>query len=148
MRIPYSDLTQIPIILDGEGKLPSKGYSGDAGWDLYTSRDVAIPPDKTTDTHTDIYIKIPNGMYGRLTGRSSTLRKYGLLVNEAIIDSNYTGELFVCVRNMGTKTFYIKKGMRLAQIIFGLVLPIQFEITEEALREEGRGSNGFGSTGT
>lgn len=133
----------------GEGaKVPYKKYGGDAGWDLFVSRPCDIPPGETVDVHTDIKISMPPYMYGRITGRSSSLRKYGLLVNEGIIDNGYTGELFVCIHNLTHETFHVEKGMRLAQILFHNIEDVRWSEVPELYTCVGRrGENGFGSTG-
>lgn len=133
----------------GEGaKKPYKKHSGDAGWDLYVSRPCDIPPGATVDIHTDIKISMPPKTYVRITGRSSTLRKHNLLVNEAIIDNGYTGEMFVCVHNLGKEVFHVKPGMRLAQMIFGVIEDIRWvEVDSIEPKLNSRGNNGFGSTG-
>ena len=136
---------KVDILHDG-GRTPIKSHPTDAGWDLFVSRTVTIPPGMNVDVHTDIYVNIPRGLYGRITGRSSTLRKHHLLVNEGIIDCGYTGELYICVHNMGNEPFKVRAGMRLAQIIFGEVIPIEFK-TVDCLPGTNRGTNGFGSTG-
>lgn len=133
----------------GEGaKRPYKKYNGDAGWDLYCSREVTIQPGCTVDMHTDISIDMPNSLFARITGRSSSLRKYDLLVNEGIIDNGYSGELFVCVKNLSTEPVTIKKGMRVAQILFHVIEDVRWsEVTEFKDTDGKRGNNGFGSTG-
>lgn len=133
----------------GEGaKAPFKKHIGDAGWDLYVSRDCVIPPGKTVDVHTDIRIDMPPYLYARIVGRSSTLRKHHLMVNEGIIDNGYTGELFVCVHNLGDKPFNVEKGMRLAQVLFHTIEDVRWSQVEEVKPAPGkRGNNGFGSTG-
>lgn len=133
----------------GDGaKRPYKKYSGDAGWDLFTSQEVTIPPNGTADVHTDIYMDMPQNLYGRITGRSSSLRKYNLLVNEGIIDNGYSGELFVCAHNLGSEPLTIKKGMRIAQIIFHTIEDVRWSEVDKLDSSPGkRGNNGFGSTG-
>lgn len=133
----------------GEGaKAPHKKYIGDAGWDLYVSRDCVIPPGCTVDVHTDIRMDMPPYLYARITGRSSTLRKHKLLVNEAIIDNGYTGELFVCVHNMSDRDFEVKKGMRLAQVLFHTIEDVRWcQVANISPTPGKRGDNGFGSTG-
>ena len=133
----------------GEGaKTPFKKHIGDAGWDLYVSRDCIIPPGKTVDVHTDIKIDMPPYLYARIVGRSSTLKKHRLMVNEGIIDNGYTGELFVCVHNLGSEPFYIEKGMRLAQVLFHTIEDVRWSQVYEVKPVPGkRGNNGFGSTG-
>ena len=133
----------------GEGaKAPFKKHVGDAGWDLFTSRECVIQPGDTVDVHTDIKIDMPPYLYARITGRSSTLRNYKLLVNEAIIDNGYTGELFVCVHNMSDKPFTVEKGMRLAQVLFHTIEDVRWSQVDKVLPTPGkRGNDGFGSTG-
>ena len=133
----------------GEGaRRPYKKYSGDAGWDLFVSRPCDIEPGQTVDVHTDLQIDMPPKTYARITGRSSTLRKHGLLVYEGIIDNGYTGEMFVCVHNLGKHTFHVEPGMRLAQVIFGTIDDIRWSEVEEIVSDpRKRGNNGFGSTG-
>lgn len=133
----------------GEGaRRPAKKHDGDAGWDLYVSRPCTIDPGDTVDVHTDVYINMPPFLYARITGRSSSLRKLGLLVNEGIIDNGYTGELFVCVHNMGDEPVEVEAGSRLAQILFHVIEDIRWsEVDEIGPSRDGRGSSGFGSTG-
>lgn len=133
----------------GEGaKAPFKKHIGDAGWDLYVSRDCDIKAGETVDVHTDIKIDMPPYLYARITGRSSSLRKHGLLVNEGIIDNGYTGELFICVHNMGSETFHVEKGMRLAQVLFHVIEDVRWAQVDEIKPTAGkRGNDGFGSTG-
>lgn len=133
----------------GEGaKRPYKKYSGDAGWDLFVSRPCIIAPGETVDVHTDIRIDMPPKTYARIVGRSSTLRKHNLLVNEAIIDNGYTGEMFICVHNLGSEPFHVEPGMRLGQMIFGTIDDVRWcEVDDIKLDPRKRGNNGFGSTG-
>lgn len=133
----------------GEGaKAPFKKHTGDAGWDLFTSEEVTIQPGETVDVHTNVKMDMPPYLYARITGRSSTLRNHKLLVNEAIIDNGYTGELFVCIHNMGDKPFVVEKGMRLAQILFHTIEDVRWSQVERILPTPGkRGNDGFGSTG-
>lgn len=134
----------------GEGAIkPYRKYNGDAGWDLYTSQECIIKPGETKDVHTNVRIEMPPYLYARITGRSSSLRKHKLLINEGIIDNGYTGELFICVHNMGDTTFRVEKGMRLAQILFYTIEDIRWCETDKINSPNGgRGENGFGSTGT
>lgn len=127
---------------------PTKKYTGDAGWDLYASREITIQPGDTQDVHTDIKVNIPPFTFARIIGRSSTMRNLNLLVTEAIIDNGYTGEMFISVHNVGTKPFHVEVGMRLAQVIFHKIEDIRWtEVDAEHFIEGERGEKGFGSTG-
>jgi len=136
-------------LLPGESspRVPTKAYPGDTGWDLYVSRDVVIPARSFIDIPTNIAIAMPEGLWGRITGRSSTLRKYGLLVNEGIIDNGYRGELFIGVFNLTDHDRFIPAGTRLAQLIFHrLIEDLQWEPTM-VLPPSQRQDRGFGSSG-
>lgn len=138
----------VNFMLSEGAKAPYKKYRGDAGWDLYVSEDCDIPPHTTEDVHTGIYIQMPQDTYARITGRSSSLRKHGLLVNEGIIDNGYTGELFVCIHNLADEVFHVKRGMRLAQVLFHSIADVRWSQIDGFTPDiQGRGSNGFGSTG-
>lgn len=143
MAVRYVDFE-----LGENAKTPYKKYNGDAGWDLFVSESCTIKPGETKDVHTDIRINMPPYLYARIVGRSSTLRNHNLLVNEGIIDNGYTGELFVCIKNLGNKPFKVERGMRLAQVIFHTIEDIRWsEVDSIAPKAGSRGDNGFGSTG-
>lgn len=143
-----SNVKYVDFVLADRAKAPFRKYDGDAGWDLFVNEDVDIQPGKTADVHTGVYMKMPGGIFARITGRSSTLRNHGLLVNEGIIDNGYTGELFVAVHNLNGETFHVKRGMRLAQIIFQKIEDIRWCRTDGIQQSMfDRGPNGFGSTG-
>lgn len=130
--------------------LPSRSYLGDCGFDLTVSEDIEIEPDSFVDVPCGVAIELPDGVWGLITGRSSTLRKHNLLVALGVIDTGYRGPLFAGVRNMDSEnTFYARKGMRLAQLI---PLPNNATYTRmeevERLAGSDRGEAGFGSSGS
>lgn len=134
-------------LLGEGGQLPSQGYSHDAGFDLFLSSDVAIRPQSFVDVPTAVSVAIPNTHWGLLIGRSSTIRRYGLRVETAIIDAGYRGELFIGIWNLSDKLVTLERGTRLAQLV-----PIERTAvlwTEvEYLPPSDRGERGFGSSGT
>lgn len=132
--------------LHPDAVLPDKAHADDAGFDLVCVEDCEILPGETVDVHSGIAIAMPTGWWGRIIGRSSTLRKRGLLVNEGVIDAGFRGELFTCVHNLGWDPVQIKSGERLAQLLFLPVPAIEWELVEQ-LPESERGSLGFGSSG-
>lgn len=138
----------VNFVLEEGAKRPFKKYAGDAGWDLFTSNECTILPGETKDVHTGVHIQMPPYLFARITGRSSSLRKRNLLVNEGIIDRGYTGELFICVHNLGSEPVEIKKGDRIAQVLFHVIEDVRWSEVSRIDSVSGeRGSNGFGSTG-
>jgi dUTP pyrophosphatase len=74
--------------------------------------------------------------------------KYGIMVLNApgIIDQDFTGEIKVILFNSGKEDFIVKKGDRIAQLVFSQVFQAIFQKSEE-MPETVRGDGGFGSTG-
>jgi dUTP pyrophosphatase len=131
----------------GAGVAPqTPAFPGDAGYDLVVARDWFLSPGENGDIPIDINIALPDGYWGLITGRSSTLRKRSLLVNIGIIDNGYRGPLFTNVQNIGRHDVHIEKGERLAQLIlFPIHTPPVIAVPELPLSQ--RGVNAFGSTG-
>ena len=130
----------------GEGQVPSKAHPTDAGWDLHCAEYAYIAPRETRDIRSDIGIAMPQTLWGRIVGRSSTARKRGLWVVEGVIDPGYRGELFVCVTNITDEPVCIQTGDRLAQLIFHQIVDVQWVLTQQLPPGE-RGEKGFGSSG-
>lgn len=137
--------------LTGEPKMPSRAYIDDAGYDLYVSEDTVVPAGAFVDIPTSVAMQLPSWSWGLLTGRSSTLRKRGLLVNTGIIDTGYRGELYAGVFNLTQTDVVVEAGERIAQIIIlenatAKTRVWQLEGDDE-LEPHQRGTNGFGSSG-
>ena len=138
----------VNYVLDDGAKRPYKKHSGDAGWDLFVSKPCIINPGETKDIHTGIRIEMPPFLYARITGRSSSFRNYNLLINEGVIDNGYTGEILICIHNLGTELFHVERGMRLAQILFHVIEDVRWSEVDKIKTTSGkRGNAGFGSTG-
>ncbi|AZS10426.1 deoxyuridine triphosphatase [Arthrobacter phage Supakev] len=129
-------------------QLPTRAYSDDAGLDLFVSEDTWVPANGFKDIRSHIRVELPGWSWGFLVGRSSTLRKKGLLVNPGIIDAGYRGELFSGVQNMTGKPVLVEAGERIAQLILLTNATRGMEPTMvPELSSHARGANGFGSSG-
>lgn len=124
----------------------TRAHVGDAGLDLYCSEDVTILPGRFEDIPVGVSVELPGGFWGLLTGRSSTLRKRGLMVAQGVIDQGYRGPLFTGVWNLTAEPVRVSRGERLAQLI---LVPLWEGGVESVLFLSGssRGSAGFGSSG-
>jgi len=128
--------------------LPSRTYPDDAGLDLFVTQDAVVRPGEFVDIHCHLAVELPPGVWALVIGRSSTLRKRGLMVNPGIIDTGYRGELFTGVWNMGPAMARVEFGERLAQLIlFDNVTARYFPHPVDQLSPSLRGSQGFGSSG-
>ena len=106
-----------------------------------------IHPGKRVLLPTGVKLAIPRGYYGHILDRSGNATKRGLHVLAGVIDSNYTGEIHVCLVNLSGEVQTINIGERVAQILFKKVETVCFEEVAE-LPQTQRGSSGFGSSGT
>lgn len=97
---------------------------------------------------TGIFLEIPLGYEAQVRPRSGLAARSGITVlnTPGTIDSDYRGEIKVILINLGKEAFTIKRGDRIAQMVFAPVVRAQFEKTFD-LNESVRGSGGFGSTG-
>lgn len=130
----------------GDPQVPTRGYEGDAGWDLYVSETKVVPANQLVDLRTHIHVALPRGYYGRITTRSSTFRRHGLVVSEGIIDNGWRGELAIAVWNPGNHDVPVMVGDRLAQLLIHRIHDFKW-VETETLPVSERGGRGFGSTG-
>lgn len=139
-----------PIIFGKEvagAILPTRGYSTDAGYDLYVSETIVVPARGFADVPCGVSVDLPDGTWGLITGRSSTLRKRRLLVAQGVIDEDYTGPLYAGCENLTEQDIEVKQGERVAQLILHDATGQGFTPSWGTPRPKQRGSNGFGSTG-
>ncbi len=130
-----------------DAHLPFKDKATDAGYDLYSVKEVVLPPGRSTPVSTGIKIAAPPGWYYTIDGRSS-LWKAGVEPNRGIIDSTYTGEVVVNLVNFNSEPVTLVKGERIAQIILHRQYDATFEEVESfSPLYNQRGEKGFGSTG-
>ncbi|MDR1777041.1 MAG: dUTP diphosphatase [Desulfovibrio sp.] len=85
---------------------------------------------------------------GFVYSRSGLGAREGLVVAQGVgvIDPDYTGEILVPLLNTSGQERLVKRGERIAQLVFQPVCRPRWE--ETALRPTGRGGGGFGHTGT
>lgn len=148
--LPFAPVGESAAAASSEGpRLPERAYPNDAGFDLFVTEDAVIRPHEFVDIHCHLAVELPEGVWALVIGRSSTLRKRGLMVNPGIIDTGYRGELFTGVWNLGPTTARVEFGERLAQIILFENMTARFypQATDQ-LGDSLRGSRGFGSSGT
>jgi len=135
--------------LDPDLPLPRFAKGGDAGADLYSRIDISIAPGERALVPTGIAIALPQGFAAFAHPRSGLAIKHGISMVNApgTIDAGFRGELQIILINHDLKeTFSIKRGDRIAQLVFQRVENPEFVEVEE-LPGSGRGQEGFGSTG-
>lgn len=141
-------------------KKPLKAHETDAGFDLYSTEEVILYPNKQTKLSTGVAVQAkfddPEDAKKflielKIEGTSGNAAKLGIFPIGGVIDQEYTGEIGVILCNLGGDALKIEAGKKIAQLVPHVIPRIskviylgendEFETTE-------RGSNGFGSTGT
>lgn len=131
--------------------LPTFGSKEAAGADLYACLEapVVIEPGKTAFIPTGLAMELPVGYVGLVYARSGLACKRGLApANKVgVIDSDYRGEFVVALYNQGEEPQMIFHGERIAQLVVTPILMPEY-VEADSLSDTGRGTGGFGSTGT
>ena len=132
--------------------LPKYGTPYAAGADLYACMDedsLTIESGETKFVHTGLAVELPEGTVGLVYARSGLAMKRGIApANKVgVVDSDYRGEIMVAMHNHSNVPQTIEKGERVAQFVIAPYYTADFELVDN-LAESGRGTGGFGSTGT
>lgn len=130
--------------------IPTYAKGGDAGADLVTRIDITLAPGERALVPTGIAIALLDGYAAFLHPRSGLAVKHGVSIVNApgTIDAGYRGELQVILINHDlTKSVSFSKGERIAQLVIQKIECADF-IEVSDLPGSGRGTGGFGSTGS
>lgn len=130
--------------------LPRYMTEGAAGLDLAAAveQDLLLEPGKTALVPTGLQLEIPLGFEGQVRPRSGLALRHGvtLLNSPGTIDADYRGEVRVILINLGPEPFTIRRGERIAQLVFSRVAQAELQPVVE-LAPSARGEGGFGHTG-
>jgi dUTP pyrophosphatase len=151
--MPAPDVTIRFVRLPHGGDLPApaRGSEASAGSDLRAAVEATITlgPGERALIPTGIAVEIPPGWEGQVRPRSGLARDHGVTVLNApgTIDADYRGEIGVLLVNLGAQPYPVRRGQRIAQIVFA---PVASAAWREVPRLEtsDRGAGGFGSTGS
>ncbi|MBT2135695.1 dUTP diphosphatase [Croceibacterium sp. LX-88] len=133
----------------GEGlALPAYATQGAAGMDVLSAEDLTLPPGARHAVATGFAVAIPAGYEIQVRPRSGLALKHGISVpnTPGTIDSDYRGEVKVILINLGSESFAIARGDRIAQLVLAPVTLASWQEADE-LDDTARGAGGFGSTG-
>lgn len=129
--------------------LPSRQSAHAAGFDVCSAEpEFVLTPGERRAVGTGLAFELPEGYEMQVRPRSGLALKFGITLPNApgTIDADYRGELKVILQNSGTEAVPIRRGERIAQLVFA-----RHETPElresEGVSETARGTGGFGSTG-
>jgi dUTP pyrophosphatase len=141
---------QINIINKSEHPLPAYETLHAAGMDLRANLEetILLAPMQRKLIPTGLFIELPIGFEAQIRPRSGLAFKHGITVlnSPGTIDADYRGEINVLLINLGSESFEIKQGERIAQMIIAKHETATWHIVEELGTTE-RGTGGYGSTG-
>jgi len=140
----------VKLLRGRQAQLPAYQTSGSAGMDLKADVDgeILIPPMGRAKIPTGVALSMPPGVEGQVRPRSGLAIRHGVTCLNApgTIDSDFRGEVCVILANFGEEPFAVRRGDRIAQIVFSRTLRAHLEVVRE-LEETPRGDGGFGHTG-
>lgn len=131
-----------------DAKLPQRGSTHAAGWDLHAVELVTLQPGERCLVATGLAVALPAGTEMQIRPRSGLAHRHGVTVLNApgTIDADYRGEIKVMLINHGREAFRIEAGHRIAQAVVARHLTTAYTWVE-CLPETARGAGGFGHTG-
>ena len=141
---------QIKIINRSGNPLPEYQTPQAAGLDLRACLEepVTLQPLQRQLIGTGMFMELPSGFEAQIRPRSGLAAKHGITVmnSPGTIDSDYRGEIKICLVNLSNEPFTIQNGERIAQMIISRHETVQFEEVE-LLSDTDRGAGGHGHTG-
>ena len=130
-------------------KLPRRGTSLSAGYDIYSVEGGEIPPQQNKAFSSGLKIRrISPNIFIQLFSRSGMGLKQNCLTILGTIDPDYEGEIKVVLHNQSPSvSVFIKPGDRISQMTFlPLINPKSLTLKESSVVTGTRGVGGFGST--
>lgn len=130
-----------------EVKLPTQSTENATGYDLFSNEDHIIKVGQVKLIKTGLLCQFRHGLDMQIRPRSGLALKYGITVlnTPGTIDADYRDELGVILVNFGEHEYQIKKGDKIAQLVFSVAIHPYF--CEEIKLESTTRTGGFGSTG-
>ena len=144
-------MTDSVDVLITADRLPAYAHPGDAGADLHAAEAVVLEPGERATVGTGVAIALPDGYVAFVVPRSGLAFKHGITIVNApgTVDAGYRGEIKVMLLNTDASEGYdIAVGDRIAQLlIVPFVAPATRVVDELPESADGRGADGFGSSG-
>lgn len=136
------------VKVNKEAITPTQATVGSVGFDLYATENSYIMGNEIKLIPTGIAVELPIELEAQVRSRSGLALKEKLFVvnSPGTIDSDYRGEIQVILGNLSSAKKFIKKGDRIAQLVFNHRAFVDL-IQVNELDETDRGINGFGSSG-
>lgn len=162
-----TDSVQLYMEEGSEDLIPTQAHDDDAGYDLKANHDITLPAGEVTLVHTGVHVCmhhrkvyystgpiVTHHMMADVRSRSGLALKHGVFVlnSPGTIDQSYKGEICAIMFNAGKQDYEVKRGDRIAQLVFLLkpivmLHPVTKEEFERTATDTDRNAGAFGSTG-
>jgi dUTP pyrophosphatase len=132
--------------LKEEVKIPQYAHPGDVGMDLFSLEDYELKPGERKIFDLGFAMEFPIGFAAIVKDKSSLPKNGGIHTMGGVFDAGYRGEYNVQLINLGSESYKIEKGNKIAQLI---LYPVEIAtiVESDVLSETSRGDGRFGSTG-
>lgn len=139
------------LLPHGDGlPMPRKASTGAAGIDVFAavSDEVVVGAHAWAVIPTGIALAMPPNIEAQIRARSGLASKHGLFVLNApgTVDADFRGEIMVILANFSAEDYLVRRGDRIAQLVFQRVLAVEI-VEVAALGVTPRGTGGLGSSG-
>ena len=126
-------------------KTPTRATRKAAGLDIYSPVDFIVPAHDKRRVATGLAVQVPEGCYGRISSKSGPAHKNNLHVGAGVVDSDFQGEVYVLLYNLGALPQPIKKGRAIAQLICERIDTPRVVLVNHFGEISERGTHGWGS---
>ena len=141
---------RVPITrVDPSLPLPTYATDGSVGFDFTTRVTTEVAPGGTARIPSNLIVATPPGFMLLVAVRSSTPRRKGLRLSNAIgiVDQDFAGpedEIHIDVWNLTDRPVVVERGERIAQ---GVFVSVAVATWDERETSDAPTRGGFGSTG-
>jgi len=130
--------------------LPARATAHAAGYDVRSAEaDFELRPGEIRLVETGLVMELPEGVECQVRPRSGLALRHGVTLpnSPGTIDPDYRGELRIIMQNLGPEPVTLRRGDRIAQLVFARFESPDIQEVKE-LSDSQRGTGGFGSTGS
>lgn len=114
------------VFLNEGAFMPKRGHAKDAGFDLKAPYSFSIYPGERKTIDTGVHIDLPIDYIGEIKGKSSIMRKKGVMSN-GIVDASYHDSIFVILFNVSKQIADFEVGDTIAQLIIQPCVMVDLE---------------------
>ena len=132
--------------LHPDAKLPTYAHPGDAGLDMYSLEAYELKPGERRIFPCGFALEFPEGYAAIVKDKGSLPKNAGIHTMGGVFDAGYRGEYHANLINLGTESYQIKAGDKIAQLVIFPIAIAQL-VETDTLSESSRGEGRFGSTG-